>query len=183
MSKLLKSELTLRGSDNQLHADTVICCCHYKQVPRFGCRTGKVWLGTQFIEVPHFETELTYSEDGKLVEEVEIASIKKRPIGRWAKGWICPEGQLDYRTITHTRKNGEEWWEPRVQLDDIKVWTTNKQGKRVLKPSHSVSLNPGWTGATDTDDSNLVDPPGDLVEIATKDDIDGKCYQKFARGR
>ena len=162
---------------------TTHCVGCHKEVNAAWTRRGKIWQGTVFIKVPIGETELEYDSNFKLVSEVEVIETKTVPIGKWASGDICSDCQGDYRTIPRYRKDGSQWFEPVVKLEPIKVQTVNAIGKRVLKPSSEVPVNPGWSVQDERnmeheyDGWELVEPYLDHKEI------DLKCYHKFARGR
>lgn len=161
----IKSELQLTSSGTTNPSVQVHCCSCHILVDRVFTRVGRIFLGTQFVDIPKLETELSYDENNNLVEEEEVLTSTKRPIGKWASGNICDKCYLrdGAKMIQRFRKvwtmvKGkpeqieETYYEPMVKIEDVKVWTTNRLGRSVLKPSHQVAINPGWSKA---DQNNL----------------------------
>jgi hypothetical protein len=183
LSKLLKSELSLPGSTATLQPNKVLCIGCHNEFDRIQTQTGRIYQGIVVRTIPQFDTELTYDDSGNLVDETVVATEIKRPMGTWAKGNICSSCASDYRTVEHTRKDGSKWYEPKVQIDTTKVWTENKQGKRVLKPSFSVSVYPGWSQVDELGIDAEYNPTSDLWEAPVKQEIHYPSYSKFARGR
>jgi hypothetical protein len=183
MSKLLKSELQLSGGAAPLHSNKVLCIGCHQEFDRILCQTGRIYQGIVVRSIPQFDTELTYDDNDNLIEETVVATEIKRPMGSWSKGYICSTCAADYRTVEHTRQDGSKWYEPRVQVDITKVWTENKMGKRVLKPSHSVSINPGWSVVDELGIDAEYNPTSELWQAPVAAEIHYPSYNKFARGR
>jgi YD repeat-containing protein len=194
---IIKSEKEIRSKPaTPLTSSQIHCISCHRLTDRVFTSTGKIYQGVTFIEKPRIDTELTYDDQGKLIDETLIITQLKRPIGKWLKGNICDScvKSQGLKTITKYRKvwtmvKGkatevlEEYFEPVVQLDTVKVWTENRQGKRVLKPSYSVSVNPGWSKADALNLDTEFNPNSELWTPPVKEDIDVACYRKFTRGR
>lgn len=174
MNKLPKSELQINSQAVTLTSDKALCISCHQEVDRVFTSTGRIFVGTAFIDKPKVETELAYGEDGELVSETDIVTPQKRPIEKWLRGTICNKcSSSDYRTITKYRKvwtmvKGkptqvyEEYYVPRIQLDPVKVMERNRLGKMVTKPSYSASINPGWSRSDQTNEDITYSPHSEL---------------------
>lgn len=131
------------------------------------CYTGKLNKGVNFAE--KVTEELTW--DPVKQETVVDLITKKIPIGKWARGWICRKCASDYRTVTHTRKNGEVWYEPVVILDRTLTQSQTIQGANERIVPSSIQ--------------NAPDDCFGFAPLPTKEEIDVKSFNALLgrRGR
>jgi hypothetical protein len=146
--------------DVKLPPNEVLCVGCFSPVQRMFASWGKINKGVQFAK--RITEELTFDP---VTGKTEIEEIEKTfPVSNWHRGWICSSCSSDYRTVTHTRKDGSKWYEPVVQLE--------------RSPTQSETLNPG--------ESREMTPPHDdgfgFEDVLTTEEIHRPAFTYFSRG-
>lgn len=162
----------------KLTPNQTLCVGCFQVIEKAFSVTGSIYKGVGFREEEYAETEMIMTSEGLI--EAEIIKTRKIPIPNKIKGFICSSCASDYRTREVRKRNGEVTYEPLVQLDTQYVWERNKIGKMVRKPSHSVSLNPGWSREDRTGNPTLQVDRWGFVE---EPEVDPQCFNKYGRGR
>jgi hypothetical protein len=156
--------MNLSKYDLKLGPNEVLCigCSSIKS--RMQCDLGKLNIGIHFAEVKTEELHFDPQTGKVTLEEVD----KKVPIGQWKRGWICRSCSSDYRTVTHIRKDGSKWYEPRVQLQ--------------RSSTQSTTLNPGESRMTSSPPPH-DDGFGFQTDLTPEPELDRACYSYFSGHR
>lgn len=149
--------------DLKLGPNEVLCVGCYQPKQRMDCGLGKIYKGLHFAEVKTEELVFDPLTGKTSVEEVD----KKVPIGNWHKGWICSSCGSDYRTVTHKRKDGSQWYEPVVQLQ--------------RSHTQSTTLNPGESRMSSSPPPH-DDGFGFVKDLIPEEELDRPSYTYFSRG-
>lgn len=156
-----------------LTPDETLCIGCMKATPKAFTVTGRIYVTVNYI-AKRDVTELVFNPVTNDVDYV-LVERKPHPISEWRKGTLCSDCASDYSVVTHTRKDGSTWWEPRVVVDPSATLHTTLKGTDERVTDKPAREHVGY----------VYDPKSKRshFEHASKDEIDVACYSKFARGR